>query len=98
MLFTAEGELNVKSVSGVSPLSFPAASTGDAEGYCDRENRSVTQIPAPPAPLSRASVRIRGRAALRSTWPTSPARLLPANLAPPPRMAAGTAALSLVQP
>lgn len=47
MLFTAKGELSVKCVSGISLLSFPIANTGDAGGYCDRENWSVTQIPAP---------------------------------------------------
>lgn len=88
MLFTEKEELRVKSVPGVSPRSFPIASTGNTGGYSDRENWSVTQIPAPPAPLFGALVRIRGTAALPTTWPSSPAGLLPASLGPAARLQA----------
>lgn len=60
-------------MSGVSPLSFPVASMGSAGGYWDRESWSMTPIPAPSVPLSRAVVRRRGTAALRGAasqaWP-----------------------------
>lgn len=65
----------------VSPLSFPITSTDNAGGYCDRENWSVTQIPAPPAHLSGALVKTRGTAAQQGY-------LLPASLGPGARLQA----------
>lgn len=95
--FTAKEGQRVKSMSGVSPRTFPIANRGNAGEYYNRENWSETQIPAPPVPLFRGLGK-EERHSSPSHYLAHQPRKVAASKPQPHRRAPGTAAFSLVQP